>query len=80
MHLQTLAFHCWSCAGSASWAVVVAGVPCWRASGELYFEVEVCEAKGQIDVGFAAASFRANEVGADDKSWAIYSNGKTYHK
>jgi hypothetical protein len=50
---------------------MAAGHPCWRASGELYFEVEVCEAKGAVSVGFAGAHFRAEYVGADDKSWAI---------
>jgi hypothetical protein len=54
--------------------------PCWRTSGELYFEVEVCEAVGSVFVGFAGANFQGEIVGADDKSWAIYENGAAYHR
>jgi hypothetical protein len=59
---------------------LTAGIPCWRASGELYFEVEVCEAKGEVYVGFAGANMRAEYVGQDDKSWAIYCDGVPRHK
>jgi len=59
---------------------VAAGSPCWRAGGELYFEVEVCEAKGEVYVGFAGANFRAELVGQDDKSWAIYYDGDPKHQ
>jgi hypothetical protein len=52
----------------------------WRASGELYFEVDVCEAKGEVYVGFAGANFTAEHVGGDDKSWAIYNDGDPMHK
>jgi hypothetical protein len=54
----------------------------WRANGELYLEVEVCEAKGEVFVGFAGANFTAESVGDDDKSWA-FSNlygGSSRHK
>jgi hypothetical protein len=56
------------------------GHPCWRSSGELYFEVEVFEAKGKIFVGFAGSNFRAEYVGADDKSWAIEDDGYNRHR
>ncbi len=59
---------------------VTAGSPCWRASGEVYFEVEVCGADGQVFVGFAGANMRADYVGQDDKSWAIYNDGDPCHK
>jgi len=58
---------------------MAAGHPCWRASDELYFEVEVCEAEGQVFVGFSGANFRAEYVGADDKSWAIENDGYNRH-
>jgi hypothetical protein len=50
---------------------VAPGIACGRANGELYFEVEVCEAKGEVFVGFAGANFTAESVGDDGKSWAI---------
>jgi hypothetical protein len=59
---------------------VTAGSPCWRASGEVYFEVEVCEAKGNVYVGFAGANMRAACVGQDGKSWAIYNDGDPKHE
>jgi hypothetical protein len=59
---------------------VAAPSPCWRTSGELYFEVKVCEAVGEVLVGFAGANLQANGVGDDDKSWAIYNNGDPYHR
>jgi hypothetical protein len=54
--------------------------PCWRTSGELYLEVEVCEAVGNARVGFAGTNFQADGVGDDDKSWAIYNNGDPKHR
>jgi hypothetical protein len=59
---------------------LTAGIPYWRSSGELYFEVEICEAKGDVYVGFAGANMRAEYVGQDDKSWAIYHSGDPVHK
>jgi hypothetical protein len=59
---------------------VAAPIPCWRTSGELYFEVEVCEADGHVNVGFAGANLQADKVGDDDKSWAIYDNGDAQHR
>ncbi len=60
---------------------VAAPSPCWRRSGEHYFEVEVCEAVGEVVVGFAGANFQADYVGADDKSWAIEDkHGDSYHR
>jgi hypothetical protein len=58
---------------------VAAPSPCWRTSGKLYFEVEVCEAVGGLLVGFAGAHFQADYSGQDDKSWAIqYENYKVH--
>jgi hypothetical protein len=54
---------------------------CWRSSGELYFEMEVFEAKGAVYVGFAGANFRAaGLLGDDDKSWALLPGGNVYHR
>jgi hypothetical protein len=66
--------------GSGSYLPAVAPSLCWRTSGELYFEVEVCEAVGYISVGFAGANFQADGVGDDEKSWAIYNDGTTRHR
>jgi hypothetical protein len=66
--------------GSGTWFPVAAPSPCWRTSGELYFEVEVCEAVGRVLVGFAGANFQADGVGDDDKSWAIFNSGTPYHR
>jgi hypothetical protein len=64
----------------SDWVPVVAPSPCWRTSGELYFEVEVCEAVGDVEVGFAGANFQADAVGDDDKSWAIEEYGWLMHR
>ena len=45
----------------------------------MWFEVEVLEAKGEADVGFAGTNFRGTDVGSDAVSWGIYSSGKAYH-
>jgi hypothetical protein len=65
--------------GSGSNLPVAAPSPCWRTSGELYFEVEVCEAVGYVRVGFAGSNFQADGVGEDDKSWAISPTGTPFH-
>jgi hypothetical protein len=59
---------------------VAASGPYARSSGELYFEVEVCEAAGEVQVGFAGANFQADGVGDDDKSWAIFNDGYPLHR
>ncbi len=66
--------------GSGSYLPVAAPSPCWRTSGKLYFEVEVCEAVGYVQVGFAGANLQADAVGDDDKSWAIYNDGDARHR
>lgn len=66
---------------SSTWgAVVIAGVPCWRACGRLYFEVEVVEAEGYVVLGFVGSNFNSEFCGKDDKSWAIYNGGQTFHR
>jgi hypothetical protein len=64
----------------SNWVTVAAPSPCWRTRGELYFEVEVGEAVGEVLVGFAGANFQAGIVANDDKSWAIYKNGNPRHR
>jgi hypothetical protein len=64
----------------SGWVPVAAPSPCWRTSGKLYVEVEVCEAVGEVLVGFAGANFQADYIGKDDKSWAIYKNGAPFHR
>jgi hypothetical protein len=64
----------------SDWVPVAAPIPCWRTSGVLYFEVEVCETVGGVKVGFAGANFQADAVGADDKSWAISNDGYPEHR
>jgi hypothetical protein len=66
--------------GSGSYLPVAAPSPCWRTSGELYFEVELCEAVGSVSVGFAGANVQADEVGNDDKSWGICRDGDASHR
>jgi hypothetical protein len=64
----------------SDWVLVAAPSPCWRESSKLYFEVEVCEAVGEVLVGFAGANFQADGIGLDDKSWAIYNSGEAVHR
>jgi hypothetical protein len=73
----------------SKWVTVAAPSPCWHARGELYFEVEVCEAVGDVLVGFAGANLevffryyvrRADIVTNDDTSWAIYTDGNPRHR
>ena len=64
----------------SEWVTVAAPSPCWHARGELYFEVEVCEAVGEVLVGFAGANFQADIVTNDDTSWAIYTDGNPRHR
>jgi hypothetical protein len=59
---------------------VAPGISCWRASSELYFEVDVCEKKGEVYVGFAGANLTAEFVGSDDKSWVTDIMGYPKHK
>ena len=66
--------------GSNTWLPVAAPSPCWRTSGELYFEVEVCEAVGRVLVGFAGTNFQSDGVGIDDKSWSILEDGDPVHR
>ncbi len=51
-----------------------------QASGKVYFEVEVCEAVGWLEVGFAGTNFQEDWVGMGEVSWGILSNGWTVHR
>jgi hypothetical protein len=66
--------------GSNTWLPMAAPSPCWRTSGELYYEVEVCEAVGHVLVGFAGANIQADRIGEGDNSWAIYDWGIALHR
>ena len=59
------------------WDVVVGAAWLTRATGKFYFEVEVCEAEGDLVVGLVGTNFQGKWVGADGLSWAIWSNNKT---
>ena len=62
---------------SSGWpgATVAAGPSCWRTSGKLYFEVEVLETRGDVNVGLAGSNFRADFIGKDDTAWGIRKSG-----
>jgi hypothetical protein len=61
---------------------VAAGSACWRSSGQLYFEVEVCVAEGDVLIGLAGSNFRDNMVGYEPSgtSWGIYKDGNLYYR
>jgi hypothetical protein len=48
--------------------------------GKVHFELDVCNAVGDIVVGFAGTNFGAKCVGGDETSWGIYKEGKGYHR
>ena len=50
------------------------------SSGRVYFEVEVCEAVGQVTAGFAGTNFAADCVGDDEISWGVNKNGRGIHR
>ena len=50
-----------------------------RASGKWLFEVEVVSAQGDAFVGMAGTDFRGKTVGEHGASWAVYTDGDTYH-
>jgi len=57
-----------------SWAAVGAAHLC-HATGRVWFEVEVVEAKGRALVGIAGTNFNGTAtVGTDPVSWSIYSD------
>ena len=65
--------------GSSTWAV--AGLPLLtRGEGKFYFEVEACEATGELFVGLAGTSSGGEYVGADDASWGIENDGYDRHR
>jgi hypothetical protein len=61
---------------------VAAGSACWRSSGKLYFEAEVCVAEGPVLIGLAGSNFRDNMVGFESigTSWGIYKSGDLYYR
>ena len=65
------------CSSEEALATVAAGLPCWRTSGKLYFEVEVLEKRGEaaVIVGLAGSNFHAKLIGVDDTAWGIMQDG-----
>ncbi len=48
---------------------------------KVYFEVEILEAEGNFNAGFAASNCRdATYVGKGDTSWGIHHVGIAYHR
>ena len=50
-----------------------------HSAGRVWFEVEVLAASGYMEVGFAGTNFRGEQLGADERGWAIVKSGAAKH-